>query len=248
MAALERTRVVGFQFQTSPMSSRKEGMTKIAEAVKSVALLVPPPERGEELVNKTAQDAEWYGRPDLATMLYTLFLDKYPKSDRAVFVRAALDRLKLKGHVVQGLKGPGRGGKETALEDFRGKVVLVSFWGTGSAQSVEELAELEMLRSRLDPKGFVVLGVCLDADATNIEEGLKKERIDWPQVYSPITDQLLTSPMTVKFGVQRPPFKMLIDRDGKLVDSGFLLEQIQPSIDALMADDAKVKGEPEAKK
>ncbi len=242
IAALERTRVIGFLFQTSPLASRPKGMERLAEAVKSVPQLVPPPPNAPDLVNKTAQDAEWYRRPDLAESLYNLFLERYPDSERAPFVRGALDRIKHRGQVVTDLKGPGRGGKETSLEDFRGKVVLVHFWGTGSTQSVEELAELEMLRSRLEPKGFVVLGVSLDPDQPTIEEGLKREKIDWPQIFSPVKDQSLASPLTLKFGVQRAPFKLLIDREGKLVDTGFLLEQIQPSIDALFATKEEGQG------
>jgi mono/diheme cytochrome c family protein len=49
-----------------------------------------------------------------------------------------------------------------SLDQFRGKVVLVAFWGTTCIPCIAELPELETLAGRYEKTDLVVLPVCLD--------------------------------------------------------------------------------------
>ncbi|MCB0711642.1 MAG: TlpA family protein disulfide reductase [Ignavibacteriae bacterium] len=65
-------------------------------------------------------------------------------------------------------------GEEGSLEDYRGKVVLLNFWGTWCPPCRAELPDIVKLREELGPKGFEVLGVALERPITGktVEEHL----------------------------------------------------------------------------
>ncbi len=50
-------------------------------------------------------------------------------------------------------------GKERSLNDYRGKVVLINFWGTWCPPCRAELPDIVKLRDELGPKGFEVIGL-----------------------------------------------------------------------------------------
>jgi cytochrome c biogenesis protein CcmG, thiol:disulfide interchange protein DsbE len=56
---------------------------------------------------------------------------------------------------------PALGGGEVRLEDYRGKVVLVNFWGTWCEPCKEETPDLQQAYARLEQQGLVVIGVNL---------------------------------------------------------------------------------------
>jgi thiol-disulfide isomerase/thioredoxin len=56
----------------------------------------------------------------------------------------------------------GEEGTTGCLEQLRGKVVLVAFWGTTCAPCLEELPKLEELAARYEKEKFAVLPLCID--------------------------------------------------------------------------------------
>lgn len=56
---------------------------------------------------------------------------------------------------------PAQGGGEVRLADYRGKVVLVNFWGTWCEPCKEETPALQQAYERLRGEGLVVVGVNL---------------------------------------------------------------------------------------
>ena len=53
-----------------------------------------------------------------------------------------------------GFGGTAFSGKEITLGDYRGKVVLVDFWGTWCSPCVASLPELQRIREVLQPHGL----------------------------------------------------------------------------------------------
>jgi thiol-disulfide isomerase/thioredoxin len=53
-------------------------------------------------------------------------------------------------------------GKALALDDFKGRVVLVNFWATWCVPCVREMPSLDRLEARLGSKDFTVLDLSLD--------------------------------------------------------------------------------------
>ncbi|MDB5351696.1 MAG: Redoxin domain protein [Planctomycetota bacterium] len=248
IAAFERCKAYGLEFQLTPVPDRPGKMKNLAEAVDHLGRLDPPPEPAPELVNKTAMDSEVYGHPEFAEKLYTTLIEAFPEDDRVPFAKGALARLKLKGQILEGLEGPGRDDKTTSLKDFRGKVVLVDFWGTLCVPCTNEIPAMEGYRKTMEAKGFVILGVCVDPSMENYLAYSKEMKLDWPQIFSKVTNQKMNSVMTHRFGVQRLPFKMLIDRDGRFLASGHYFEDLKPELDKLLGPEKPETAAPGEKK
>lgn len=66
---------------------------------------------------------------------------------------------------------PNLDGEERLLSEFRGRIVLLSFWATWCSPCLTELPVLESLVRELGPENITLLGVNVD---TNLEEGALK--------------------------------------------------------------------------
>ncbi len=71
-------------------------------------------------------------------------------------------------------------GKERKLSDYRGKVVVLVFWGTWCGPCMREIPHERELAARLKDKPFALLGVNCDQDKQAALEATKSERIGWP--------------------------------------------------------------------
>lgn len=59
------------------------------------------------------------------------------------------------------------------LDDYRGHVILVNFWGSWCHACVEEMPSLQRLNSRLKQEGLVVLAVNVNQSKTAIQRFLQ---------------------------------------------------------------------------
>jgi thiol-disulfide isomerase/thioredoxin len=75
------------------------------------------------------------------------------------------------------------GGKPMQLSDLRGKVVVLNFWATWCPPCVDETPSLIALQREIAPKGGVVLGISVDADAQAYAQFLQTNGIDYPDTY-----------------------------------------------------------------
>jgi len=103
-------------------------------------------------------------------------------------------------------------GAATSLEPFRGKVVLVAFWGTTCIPCMEELPELERLADRFRRTDLVVLPVCVDeADPRKAHE-IAASRVSHLPVY---IDAGGTARQ--RYNVFGLPHAVLVDREGRVL-------------------------------
>ena len=63
------------------------------------------------------------------------------------------------GQVAPNFTWKGSDGKDRSLKDYRGKVVMLNFWGTWCPPCRAELPDIVRLRKELQPKGFEVIGL-----------------------------------------------------------------------------------------
>ena len=100
-------------------------------------------------------------------------------------------------------------GEHIALEDLRGKVVLIDFWGTWCPPCVESVPELRDLYKRYAKDGnFMILGVSSDSDEDEWREFTVKNKMVWPQ-YRDKDHHILRA-----FGIRAFPTYILIDHEG----------------------------------
>jgi peroxiredoxin len=103
-------------------------------------------------------------------------------------------------------------GKKRRLSDYRGKVVLLSFWATWCPPCVEELPSLARLQSLMKgEEGFVLLIVSVDDSAKAVRAFFEKHG-------APVgPEAVLIDPsrkVPASFGTVKFPETYLIDRSG----------------------------------
>ena len=109
-------------------------------------------------------------------------------------------------------------GKSQKLSDFKGQVVLVTFWAQWCAPCLVELPTFASLFEKYEKQGFKVLAV-------NVDEGTVGKdfaRDLWKQKnfkYLSFFDEAKAS--AEEFGVEVLPANFVIDRKGLLAFSGF---------------------------
>ncbi len=100
-------------------------------------------------------------------------------------------------------------GEHITLEDLRGKVVLIDFWGTWCPPCVESVPELRNLYKRYSKDStFVLIGISSDDDEDAWREFTVKNKMVWPQ-YRDHDNRILRA-----FGIRAFPTYILIDHEG----------------------------------
>ena len=71
-------------------------------------------------------------------------------------------------------------GKPLKLSDYRGKVVMLSAWGTWCLPCMKFVPHERKISARMKGKPFALVGINLDDYDDAFRERLKEERITWP--------------------------------------------------------------------
>jgi peroxiredoxin len=109
-------------------------------------------------------------------------------------------------------------GEYIALEDLKGKVVLLDFWGTWCPPCVESVPELRNLQKRYSKEpSFVMIGISSDSDEEEWRQFTEKNKMVWPQYRD--KDRRIQR----AFGIRAFPTYVLIDHEGivRLQSVGF---------------------------
>lgn len=100
-------------------------------------------------------------------------------------------------------------GEHITLEDLRGKVVLLDFWGTWCPPCVESVPELRNLQKKYAKEpSFVLIGISSDSDEEAWREFTTKNKMIWPQYRD--KDRRIQR----AFGVRAFPTYVVIDHEG----------------------------------
>jgi thiol-disulfide isomerase/thioredoxin len=103
--------------------------------------------------------------------------------------------------------------------DYRGHLVLVSFWATWCAPCRAEEPYVVQAYEKFHGRGLEIIGVTLDAfqrtPAARVVEFVKEQHMPWPQVYAE------GPAIAASYGVSAIPAAFLVDGDtGKILASG----------------------------
>jgi peroxiredoxin len=102
-------------------------------------------------------------------------------------------------------------GRRIALEQYRGKVVLLDFWATWCAGCQVELPKFAAWQKKYGAQGFNVLAVSMDDTAVPVRRTVRRLRLDFPVVMG---DAQLGDQYGGLLGL---PVTYLIDREGKVL-------------------------------
>jgi thiol-disulfide isomerase/thioredoxin len=129
-------------------------------------------------------------RQDEALALYRQFLKDFDGSDRAIkpvedslisCARHEADVIRALGvgNPAPPMEGVDLDGRPMTLADFRGKVVLVSFWATWCRPCMKLIPHERSLLERFKDKPFAVVGVNADREQEALRRALAKGEIAW---------------------------------------------------------------------
>ncbi len=121
---------------------------------------------------------------------------------------------------------------QAAISDYRGKVLLVNFFGGSSEECREEIAPLNALLAELNGKPFAMIGVAMDLKPQiYVADDLRDSQPAFPYVLGgKIARQAFPT-------VRVLPTKWLMDRSGQVVkryEGATSLMQVRADIDELM--------------
>jgi peroxiredoxin len=105
-------------------------------------------------------------------------------------------------------------GKPFQLSDFKGRVVVVSFWATSCASCREMEANERSLVKRMEGKPFALLGVNGDGDKDKLREWMKKEAITWRTWCDGRVSANTPGPISRQYNVSVWPTLYILDHRG----------------------------------
>lgn len=123
---------------------------------------------------------------------------------------SAAEKHELLGLPVPDLVARGLSGENVRVSEYRGQVVVVSFWSGTCNTCRAQLEALDRIARTYGSAGLVVIGVNLDENLARAEKFARAQDVDFQLLVS-------TARNTGRdFGVDRLPMVLFLDREGVL--------------------------------
>lgn len=153
--------------------------------------------------------------------------------DGATVAKVAEDELYLiryltKGRVAPQLIGSDVDGKALKLGDFRGKVVVLTFWNSGGEQAQQLADWANTMQKKYAGKAVAMLGVNHDTTAT-LRDLQKSGKVTWTNFSDPQNE------LAKVYRVGGFPLVYVLDKEGKIRFSGAPGSFVELTVDALLS-------------
>lgn len=125
------------------------------------------------------------------------------------------------GKAAPSFSKPGVDGKYLSLDQFKGKYLLLDFWGSWCGPCRALNPHLKELYATYKSKGFEILGIACEkapnlADAiSSWKKAIEKDGLTWAQVINNETNSKVD--LTKLYGIDAFPTKVLLDPKGNIV-------------------------------
>lgn len=136
-------------------------------------------------------------------------------------------------------------GKPMKLSDFRGKVVVLTFWATWCGPCMNQVPFERKLMERMKGKPFVLLGVNADPKKDGLAKAMKDAGIEWRSWF----DGEPAGPIASRWDIRGLPQTFVIDADGVIRHIHLFQKPLDDAVDALIQEMESKKGiaDPSAK-
>ncbi len=104
-------------------------------------------------------------------------------------------------------------GKKRSLSEFRGKYLMIDFWGLWCGDCLRETPFHVAAYERFKSRGFEILALNTDEDIEPVKAYLKKNNITWPQARHETIKTLIER----TYRIQEYPSSILLAPDGKVL-------------------------------
>lgn len=123
-------------------------------------------------------------------------------------------------------------GKQRALSDLRGKVVLVDFWASWCGPCRRENPNVVRAWNEYKDRGFEVFSISLDRDVSKWQRAIDQDGLVWPYHISDLKGW--SSVVSQRYGISSIPHAILIDKDGTVVATHLRGSQLERELEKLL--------------
>lgn len=134
------------------------------------------------------------------------------------------------GTVAQEIDGEDMNGRKMKLSDYRGRVVVLTFWGTWCGPCMAMVPEERSLVEKMTGKAFSCVGINSDTDATKVKAAVEKEKITW----SSFRDGGAPGPIATAWNVHSWPTIYVLDRKGVIRYRNVRGQALSDAVEALI--------------
>lgn len=136
-----------------------------------------------------------------------------------------------KGEIAPDFVSSRPDGSELALSDLKGNYILLGFWAGWSTMSREENTTLKKAQERFGEKNFRILQVSVDDDRDTWTTAIAEDGLEWEHV----SDLMRwDSPVVNIFRVEKIPYHVIIDPNGRVVATDIYGENLVSTLDNLL--------------
>jgi peroxiredoxin len=168
-------------------------------------------------------------------------LSKYhPKSPHVAALKSFSNRRlsELKTEMLKGLPGvkvnqlpeielPDYAGDTVSLASLKGKLVLLTFWVSGSQDCVNNNLELKKIYQKYRNRGFEIFQVSFDSSVQTWQKAVKFDELPWISVIEAGNSTILAG----NYNITALPANYLIDRDNaSIVAKNLTPDQLQAKL------------------
>lgn len=165
-------------------------------------------------------------------MLYALFPDHFKKATYGQNIESYLTLYNpvTVGDTANDFTQLAVDGQNVSLSDYKGKYVLLEFWGSGCGPCRKENPNLVKLYEKYKALGFEILGVSLDGSREQWEKAIEKDKLLWTNV-SDLKGSY--NEAALMYGVSYIPKNYLIDPQGVIIDEDLRGEDLKVKLEEL---------------
>lgn len=118
---------------------------------------------------------------------------------------------------------PDTKGKKVSPAQFKGKVLLLDFWGSWCGPCRKNNPELKKIYEQYHADGFEVLGIGLETDQKAWLKAIKDDGLPWVNVFAA---NEWNNPVARLYAIRAVPTALLIDASGKIAAKEVYADQL----------------------
>ena len=116
-----------------------------------------------------------------------------------------------------------------ALDNLKGKYVLLDFWAVWCGPCVQEIPNLKSLYEKTDKSKFEIIGIVGDSPSDALKKIIDEQTINWPQILSDDKNKIKD-----KYGIHGYPTTFLINPEGIIVAKNLRGKALEDKIKSLI--------------
>ena len=147
---------------------------------------------------------------------FNKFKNNYPADDRIEFIEKKVEILKRfsKGQPVPNFSLRSKEGNLVSLTDFRGKYVLIDFWGTWCGPCIAEIPHSQKLESEFVDKDIAFVYISMRDNEEKWKKHVSDTKLKGTQLFA---DKEESEQLEKEYDVRFYPSFLLLDKEGKIV-------------------------------